>query len=82
MKLLNDECLVNSLNEMIQQVLIGETLPESWIEGVMCPVYKKGDKLDCKNYHGICLLNVAHKVFAKELHSLLLPYAKAEGQNF
>jgi hypothetical protein len=51
--------LVNALNEMIQQVWIGETLPESWTEGVLCSVYKKGDKLDCKNYRGICLLNLA-----------------------
>jgi hypothetical protein len=27
-----------------------ETLPRSWTEGVLCPLYKKGDKLDCKNY--------------------------------
>jgi hypothetical protein len=61
--------LVNALNEMIQQVWIGETLPESWTEGVLCPVYKKCDKLDCKNYRGICLLNVAYKVFAKVLQT-------------
>jgi hypothetical protein len=30
---------------MIQQVWISETLLESWTEGLLCPVYKKGDKL-------------------------------------
>jgi hypothetical protein len=35
---------------------------------------KKGDKLDCKNYGGICLVNVAYKVFAKVLQNCLLPY--------
>jgi hypothetical protein len=35
--------LVNALNEMIQQVWISETLPESWTEGILYPVYKKGD---------------------------------------
>jgi hypothetical protein len=44
------------VNEMIQQVWISETLPENWTEKVLCPVYKKGDKLVCKNYRGICLV--------------------------
>jgi hypothetical protein len=35
--------LVNDLNEMIQQVWISETLIESWTEGILYPVYKKGD---------------------------------------
>jgi hypothetical protein len=45
-------------------------------------VYKKGDKLDCKNYRGICLLNVAYKAFVKELHNRLSPYANAVVQNY
>jgi hypothetical protein len=49
--------LVDELHAVIQQAWTGETLPRSWIEGVLCPVYKKGDKLDCKNYREICLLN-------------------------
>jgi hypothetical protein len=57
--------LANALNEMIQQVWISETLPKSWTERVLCPVYKKGDKLDCKNYRGICLLNIVYKAWVK-----------------
>jgi hypothetical protein len=51
--------LVDVLYEMIQQAWTGETLPRSGTEG------KKGDKLDCKNYRGICLLNVTYKIFAE-----------------
>jgi hypothetical protein len=51
--------LMNTLNE-----IIGETLSESCTEGVLSPVYKKGDKLYCKNYRG---------TVAKVLHSRLLP---------
>jgi hypothetical protein len=73
---------VNAINEIMQQVWICETLPESWTEGILCFVYKKGDKLDCKNYCGICLLNVAYKVFSKVLHSHLLPFANAVVQYY
>jgi Reverse transcriptase (RNA-dependent DNA polymerase) len=45
-------------------------------------VYKKGDKLDCTNYRGICLLNVGYIVFAKVLHDRLLPYADAVVQHY
>jgi hypothetical protein len=61
--------LVDALHEVIQQAWTSETLPKSWIEEVLCPVYKKGDKLDCKNYRGICLLSVKFKVFAKILYT-------------
>jgi hypothetical protein len=57
--------LVDALHELIQHAWISETLPRSWTEGVLYPVYKKGDKHDCKNYRGICLLNVTYKVFTK-----------------
>jgi hypothetical protein len=47
--------MVDALHAVIQQAWISETLPRSWTKGVLCPVYKKGDKLDCKNYRGICV---------------------------
>jgi hypothetical protein len=67
--------LVDALHEVIQHAWTCEILPRSWTEGVLCPVYKKGEKLDCKNYQGICLLNVTYKVFAKILYDHLLPHA-------
>jgi hypothetical protein len=50
--------LVDALHAVIQQAWTSETQSISWTEGVLCPVNKKGDKLDCKNYRGICLLIV------------------------
>jgi hypothetical protein len=69
--------LVDALHEVIQQAWSSETLQRSWTEGVLCPVYKKGNKLDCRNYRGICLLNLTYKVFAKILYNRLLPHANA-----
>jgi hypothetical protein len=74
--------LVDALHAVIQQTWTGETLPRSWTEGVLCPVYKKGDKLDFKNYRGMCLLNVTYKVFAKILYDRLLPHANVAVQHY
>jgi hypothetical protein len=73
---------VDALHEVIQPASTSETLPRSWTEGVLCPVYKNGDKLDCKNYRGICFLNVTYKVFAKIKYGRLLPYANAAFQHY
>lgn len=33
-----------------------EGTPESWTIGTTCPMLKKSDKLECKNYRDITLL--------------------------
>jgi hypothetical protein len=74
--------LVDALHAVIQQAWKSETLPRSWTELVLCPVYKKGDNLDCKNYRGIWILNMTYKVFAKTIYDRLLPHANAAVQHF
>jgi hypothetical protein len=73
---------VDALHAVIQQALTSKTLPRCRTEGVLCPVYKKGDKLDCKNYREICLLNLTYKVFTKILYDRLLPHTNAAVQHY
>ena len=47
-------------------------LPQQWNAGIICPVYKKGDRLNCNNYRPITLLNTPHKIFAVLLNKRLI----------
>jgi hypothetical protein len=36
--------------KVMSKVWKQEKLPEEYEEGLICPIYKKGDPLDCQNY--------------------------------
>jgi sorting nexin-29 len=49
-------------------------MPQEWGTAVICPIYKQSDKLECRNYRGISLLNVNYKIFTNLLTSYIEPY--------
>jgi hypothetical protein len=51
-------------------------VPEQCKESIIVPIYKKGDKADCSNYHGISLLSTTYKILSNILLSRLTPYAE------
>ena len=65
------------LTRVIYEILLliwkSETLPKEWNLGILCPIHKKGDTLNCENYRGISLLCIAYKVFSNILFKLLSP---------
>jgi hypothetical protein len=52
------EILVSKIHNLINSIWNKEELPDQWKESIIVPVHKKGDKIDCSNYHGISLLSV------------------------
>lgn len=46
-------------------------MPERWREGVISPIFKRGDRENVKNYRGITLLNTAYKIYAMILENRL-----------
>lgn len=69
--------LCMEMHELIKRIWNDEQLPEEWKTSVLCPIYKKGDKLECGNYRGIALLNIAYKIFANILYKRLHPYSES-----
>ena len=59
-----------------------EQLPNQWNEGIICPLYKNGDRLDCTNYRPIILLNVTYKIFATILNQRLVDVVETESGGY
>ncbi|GFT97691.1 reverse transcriptase domain-containing protein [Trichonephila clavipes] len=51
-------------------------------EGSVCPIFKKGDQLECRNYRGITLLNTAYKIFSNLLFARLQSYTDKVIRNY
>jgi hypothetical protein len=45
----------------------GEGFLVDWREGVICPIFKKGEKNRAENYRGITLLNTGYKLYVSVL---------------
>jgi hypothetical protein len=56
---------------LIIKIWEDEQMPMDWEEGIIYPIYKKGDRSVCSNYRGIKLLNVTYKIFTSLLHNRL-----------
>ncbi|KAH0815458.1 hypothetical protein GEV33_007333 [Tenebrio molitor] len=57
----------------------GEGFPQEWKEGIICPIYKKGEKDTASNYRGITLLNTAYKVYAMIVEERLMKEMNERG---
>lgn len=70
------ETLLNEVYDLIMDIWRREQMPVDWGTSLICPIFKKGDKLLCNNYRGISLLDVAYKIFSNILLSKISLFAE------
>lgn len=68
--------MITLLHKIIIDIWDQEEIPKDWKKGLICPIFKNGDKMKCQNYRGITLLNVAYKIFSSLIQRRLSKYAE------
>ena len=68
--------LHEEMHKLMVTIWNTEMLPEEWKTGIIIPIHKKGDRLNCVNYRGITLLNSAYKILSNILLKRISPYAE------
>jgi len=63
--------LAKAVTDLIKEIWRTEKIPNEWRTNIICPIHNKGDKLECKNYRKIPLLNTTYKVFRTILRNKL-----------
>lgn len=63
--------LLHLMNECWQRC----TIPDEWLDSLIIPCFKKGDRSKCHNCRGICVVNSSFKLFAKIVNNRIAPIA-------
>jgi hypothetical protein len=51
--------ICSEIHKLIISIWNRQKLPEQWKESIIVSIYRKGDKTDCSNHHGISFLSTA-----------------------
>jgi L-rhamnose mutarotase len=63
--------LKHRMYNLILLIWTKEQLHMEWLQGIICPIYKKGERTICSNYRLITILNIAYKIFTIILNNRL-----------
>jgi hypothetical protein len=65
----SSRCLWKNIYQLIATIGEKEIIPEEWKTAIICPIFRKGSKLEFEIYRGISSLNVMYKIFLIYWHS-------------
>ena len=81
---IKNEMIKASLNELMpvylqlfNAVLSSGTMPQTWCDGLITPIFKSGIKSDPSNYRGICISSCLGKLFCSILNQRLLEHVQS-----
>ena len=63
------------LLSLYNRMFMTAEFPRSWGEGIIAPIFKKGDVNDAGNYRGITLINIMAKIYSQLLLNRLTEWA-------
>ena len=72
----SSDILSSHLCDMFNHILDYGIFPEKWAEGIIVPLYKKGNVHDVNNYRGITLLSCLAKLFTSILNRRISSFCK------
>lgn len=70
------QCIVPILFVLFNKIFDTGYFPDSWSEGFVIPLHKKGSKNDPNNFRGITLLSVLGKLFTRIINNRLKNWAE------
>jgi hypothetical protein len=73
------QVLLSSLHKIFNHILNVGCFPETWTDGLIIPLHKKGDINVATNYHGITLLSTFSKLFTRVINNRLSKWADSNG---
>lgn len=68
--------LLTRIHNIIVQIWKREMMPKEWKNGLLVPIFKKGDSTKCENYRGIMLLNTAYKILTSIIRQRIGKYSE------
>ena len=76
------DCIVAPVKHIVNISIITETVPSSFKEAKVIPLFKKGSTLDPGNYRPVSILSVLSKILERAAHTQLSDYLEKRGLLF